>query len=179
MGREREADFYIGDGVPKLPLHKMASQFLDDVLPDETIVELGCGAGFLAEALVGRKYIGIDFSNAMLAKAGERTKNMKFILADLRDTETFKIYKEYRVFILIEVLEHIIADCEIINSIPHGSLVVFSVPSFNSAGHVRCFKNEKEIKDRYSKWLDFEEVKILPIPNYRRNKIFIFKARRR
>jgi len=178
MGKEREADFYIGTFVPKLSYHKMAFQYLEDVPFNETIVELGCGCGYLAELLTGRAYIGIDFSTAVLEKAKERVGDMTFILADLRESRNFEIYKAFRVFVLLEVLEHIIADQAIIASISPGSRVVFSVPSYDSAGHVRCFKNQNEVKERYREWLDFDEVNILPVPLDNR-KLFIFKARRR
>jgi len=144
MGFEREAGFYTGNNYLFSPLYKTAFQYLKDVPIDETIVELGCGCGYLAEFFTDRAYIGIDFSSAVLNKAHKRAGDMMFILADLRDKKNFEFYKEFHVFVLLEMLEHIIADQEIVASIPFDSKVVFSVPDFDSKAHVRWIKNPKK-----------------------------------
>jgi len=99
-----------------------------------------------------------------------------FIFADLRDSKSFGIYQNFHAFVLLEILEHITADWKIIASIPSGSKVVFSVPDFNSKAHVRWFKNQEEVKERYREWLVFGDMTILTKPENK--NLFVFEARR-
>jgi len=175
MGFERDADFYIGNNFLFPPLYQTALQYLKDVPANETIVELGCGCGYLAEFLTDKPYIGIDISNIVLDKARKRAGDMTFILADLRDKKNFEIYKEFHCFVCLEMLEHINADRDVVASIPSNSKVVFSVPDFDSKAHVRWFKDPKEVMDRYGEWLSFEDVTVLLKPGDKR--LFVFNAR--
>jgi len=177
LGEERESDFYTGDNFLFPPLYNTALQYLEDVLPDETIVDLGCGCGYLAELLVGRAYLGIDFCEMALGKVRKRVKEAHLILLDLRNSKNFEVYRDFRVFVALEVLEHIIADREMIASIPFGSKVVFSVPNFDSKAHVRWFENPQVVIDRYDEWLNFEDVTTLSKTVDK--LIFVFNARRK
>ena len=176
MGEEKEASFYTGFNYLFAPLYETAFKYLRDVPFNETIVELGCGCGYLAELIGNRAYIGIDFSRAVLEKARKRAKGSMFIFADLRDSKSFGIYQNFHAFVLLEILEHITADWKIIASIPSGSKVVFSVPDFNSKAHVRWFKNQEKVKERYGEWLAFGDMTILTKPENK--NLFVFEARR-
>ena len=176
MGFERDADFYIGCNFLFPPLYETALQYLQDVPVDETVVELGCGCGYLAKFLTDRPYIGIDISKIALDKARKRAGDMTFILADLRDQKNFEIYKEFHVFVCLEMLEHLNADREVVASIPSNSTVVFSVPNFDSKAHVRWFGGPEEVMNRYSEWLYFNDATVLAKSGHKR--LFVFKAKR-
>jgi len=134
-----------------------------DFLPEDracSIIDLGCGAGNMADILYDKgykNYIGIDFNESNLKVAKERVPRCaeKFILKDLTDKDTWKIYKDKDVFISTEVLEHILDDILVLKSIPSGKLVIISVPNFSHINHVRCFTSEKEVADRYGSMLNF------------------------
>ncbi|MBA7678490.1 Trans-aconitate 2-methyltransferase [subsurface metagenome] len=179
---EKEASFYntASSCPPYSPLYTAALYYLKHVPRGETIVDLGCGPGLMAKLLFdsGRHaYLGIDFSAVLLARARQIVRNANFILADLRSLSTHEIYKKYRVFVLLEVLEHLTDDHLLLASIPSGSQVIFSVPNFDSKAHVRHFFSPDTVITRYSKWLDFSVPIIFPISE--NNKIFLFNTIRR
>jgi len=169
MGREGKSEEYTGKKYlnPKrlkkyLPLYKSAVEYLPAADECETIIDLGCGVGNLAKVLFKKgytKYMGIDFAPTMLEKAKEQVPEVTFILGDLRSKEIYEVFKQYKIFIILETLEHIEKDLDVIKNIPCGSLVIFSVPSFDHKFHVRHFKNIDEIVERFSPFLDFKESK--------------------
>ena len=128
---------------------------------------MGCGAGQLAKLLInkGYKYLkGVDFSKEaiLLAKKNNIQKEHLFEVKNLYDIATYKLNSGYNTVIVCEVLEHL-DDLKILSFIPSGTLVIFSVPNFNSTSHLRFFKSPKDIFDRYEKLLNIisiEEVKI-------------------
>jgi hypothetical protein len=83
------------------------------------------------------------------------------------------IFKNFNtdVYIVLEVLEHIEQDREIISSIMGNKEVIFSVPNFDSFGHVRFFRDENQVKERYD--YEFEELRIQSILLNGRSKIFL------
>jgi len=176
---QRHKDHMVGEKYLKskwfkkyLPLYKSAVEYLPAVDKCGTIIDLGCGVGYLAKVLFEKgytKYIGIDFSSAMLEEAKKQIPKVTFILGDLRSKEIHEFFKQYKIFIILETLEHIEKDLDIIKDISCGSLVVFSVPSFNSRFHVRYFKDIDEIIERFGSFLDFKESKKI-------GKKFLFKC---
>jgi ubiquinone/menaquinone biosynthesis C-methylase UbiE len=65
-----------------------------NIRPNETVLELGCGTGFLTKKLVARHAMvtSIDQSHGMLARAREKVPQGKFIQADIlqyRDMDKF------------------------------------------------------------------------------------------
>lgn len=71
---------------PLLMRRMLALDFLNPILKDRTVLELGCGSAMLAEAIVesgARKYIGIDFSKTAIDGAmhlNNRVDRSKFEL---------------------------------------------------------------------------------------------------
>lgn len=179
---EKEASFYntATSCPPYSPLYTAALHYLKHVPKSETIVDLGCGPGLLAKLLFdsGRHaYLGIDFSAVLLTRARQIVRNANFILADLRSGSTHEIYRKFRVFVLLEVLEHLTNDQTLLASIPSGSQVIFSVPNFDSKAHVRHFLSLDTVITRYNKCLDFSVSIIFSISEH--NKIFLFNTIRR
>lgn len=126
----------------------------------EGIIELGCGSGQLAELLVRKGYnylMGVDFSKVAIDMAYERLKNKDmFLLYDLYDLDLSMM--TFDTVICLETFEHIDGDIEVIEKIPTGKRVIFSVPDFDDPAHVRFFKSNTELVDRYGDC--FEEMNI-------------------
>lgn len=137
---------------PWLPLY----QAVADVIPwsAKTVVDLGCGTGRLA-ALLGdtRDYIGIDFSRASIREAkryATERHRARFRHADLR---TCRIPRG-DAYVTTEVLEHLDDDLGLLRRLRRGATVVLSVPSYNSAAHLRYFSTLGSALDRYAAVLD-------------------------
>lgn len=171
----------------------------------EPVVDLGCASGLLGKLAYDRRYIGIDFSPKMLEYGRELLPAGEFIEKNLTDPDIREIYKDFKNFIIIDVLEHIANDLQVLRMIPEGSLVIVGVPNFNSAAHVRYFSSPKDVRSRYENLLSFKKVavfvpirgklynrailtssfveKIAPdiniIKDISSNRIYLFKAYRR
>ena len=61
-----------------------------------------------------------------------------------------KINLQNNLFICLEVLEHVENDINVIKKMCPKSEFIFSVPNYDSLGHVRLFNNENEIRERYN-----------------------------
>jgi len=57
------------------------------VPPDRAVLEIGCGTGFLLNALAPRKGVGIDFSKEMIRTASNSYPHLDFINANALDYE--------------------------------------------------------------------------------------------
>ncbi len=124
-----------------------------------SLVELGCGTGRLASLLVPkvRAYLGIDFAPACIAEARRFVPDAAFLVADLRNG-----VPEAEVYVANETLEHLDDDLALLRSLPSGSLVILSVPSFDSAAHVRHFPERWQALDRYALALAVDHVEYVP-----------------
>ena len=123
------------------------------------ILEIGCGTGQLAEYLKDEgyiKYVGFDFSAGAIALASRRS-GIKFIQGDARDDSLYKKI-DFNTVICLEVLEHVQHDIEVIEKLPEGTNIIFSIPNFDAPSHVRWFNSEREIKRRYFKHINFHEI---------------------
>lgn len=120
------------------------------------IIDIGCGVGQFANALFDNgftDYLGIDFSKSAIRSAKILNKKNcdKFYVQDISRTDIFE--SGYDVAILLEVLEHVEKDLDIMMKIPKGKLVLFSVPNFDCAQHVRYFNSLSEVLKRYGKYI--------------------------
>jgi len=80
------------------------------VLPDKSVVDFGCGRGFLLEAInVSREdhgeLYGIDYSEEGINKARDRVPQAQFMVGDVSDVPMPDDYFDYAVS--VEVLEHL------------------------------------------------------------------------
>jgi len=177
MGKERDVIFYdtIFKSSEAYSLEtsgydcryaEVYNKSLANLTKDDIILELGCGTGQLAEMIVkgGFNYLqGIDFSPEALKIAKQRV-SADFFLCDLN---LYRFYSDYNTIIATEVFEHIINDLEIIARIKKGTKVIFSVPTFNNAAHVRFFETPETVIERYGSL--FEDYTVITI-----DKIFLF-----
>lgn len=135
------------------------------------ICEMGCGSGQTANMLFDngyRNYIGIDFSSEAIRKAqkANQTFKEKFVCSDVFSYIRTNDFGNKTLFLCFEVLEHIGKDCELLEMLPSGTNIVFSVPSFKSFNHLRTFDTISDIENRY-RMLDIIEHRRLPASKYK------------
>lgn len=122
------------------------------------ILEVGCGTGQLAHYLYDegyKEYRGFDFSEKAIKIALQRV-NLDFFVGNALEESSFA--GVYDTIISTEVLEHIENDRKVLENIPIGKNIIFSVPNFDEVSHVRWFRSEREIKSRYFKLVRIFEI---------------------
>ncbi|MDQ7733395.1 class I SAM-dependent methyltransferase [Halomonas sp. SpR1] len=134
-----------------------------------SVVDIGCGPGQFAEFAIKRlpslNYTGFDYSSVAISQAKNRTKGAEFIEGNAFSSPLLT-ENAADVYILLEVLEHIEKDLDLLGSMPSRASVVFSVPNFDSFGHVRFFLDENEVYDRYNHLFSSLEVKGVILKGY-------------
>ncbi|MAD52456.1 class I SAM-dependent methyltransferase [Idiomarina sp. UBA3162] len=143
----------------------------------ERVIDIGCGPGQFSEYLTDRlptaDYLGLDFSETAINLARKRCPMLSFACEDVRnytsDSGDIKT-----VYIMLEVLEHIDDDINLLKLFPSGANVIFSVPNFDSFGHVRFFKTSNEIKKRYKSV--FRNMNVKEINLSRTSRIYLVNS---
>lgn len=119
------------------------------------ITELGCGTGQFAQLLFDSghtNYVGYDFSETAINIAKEI--NGDFRVQDITD---FVFDENDNFFIALEIFEHT-KDYKIIENIGLGKEIIFTVPDFADAAHVRYFHSVNEIVLRYTNVIKFDFI---------------------
>lgn len=161
MGKEQPTEYYdsiyktskeYNQHYTKSRYYNLWKRVIKNLDQNKTVFEFGCGTGQLAEMLHDNKfvsYFGIDFSEEAIRIAKLiNANNFTFVVGDILnmclpkdvDDEGEKTPQ----IICCETLEHIEKDKEFINRLREvypGSRIVFTVPTFNDAAHVRYFKD--------------------------------------
>jgi SAM-dependent methyltransferase len=147
---------------PYIPLFRKVAELLRQQ-GTRAVLEVGCGSGVLAEMLIagGIAYEGFDFSPVAVEKARSRNALGRFVVGDATDPESYS--RHYDSIVCCEVLEHIDGDLSAIAHWKSGVPVICSVPNFDYESHVRFFRSEAEIKQRYGGLLDIYRIERLPI----------------
>jgi len=178
MKKELGPEYY--DGYSDHPLSPYWVVLYDkaiDLLPDNTdikIAELGCGPGLFAEFLYRkgyRNYWGVDFSESCVEWAIKRVPSYQFEVGNLYDENIQKRFLDYDVFICLETFEHMTNDLAVINAIPKGKEIIFSVPNRDDIAHVRWFQNRQSVIQRYSPIINF--IKGQTVPGINGKKFFL------
>lgn len=148
-----------------IELWKAVTGFLNK---DHYILDVGCGVGQFAaylHSLGFEKYTGIDFSIQALKKASKWVPDYNFLYMDVFHSyfNTFMI-SWMNVYpsdiVCLETLEHVKRDRELINSFS-GNHLIFSVPNFDCASHVRYFKSRQEVEQRYGGLIQIKDYKFI------------------
>lgn len=185
VGQERSAGSY-DDGYRENPNYRLDpdhapwSQLWYWILGrigEELILDLGCGAGHLAELLQRRShpphlYLGVDFSEQALIQARQRAPGYRFILDELPFASERAHRMSYPVVVFSEVLEHIEEDRTSINKLPDGTRILATVPTFDSSGHVRHFLTMGSVCNRYEPLVEFISIGQV-------GRVFVWEGRRR
>ena len=190
MGEEKDADFY-NSVYNHSEKYKRRPELIDyyydvwceginqiknHVSQPKHIIDLGCGPGHFASLLALyldtlEKYEGYDFSETAINMAKSlvgKDDRFNFYQQELREFD-FPKNKDL-VVTMFEFLEHISFDLKLISKIPAGTWIVFSVPSFDSEGHVRWFNSLQEVKNRYEPLMSIENIYIC---NVKKHSIYL------
>lgn len=146
------------------------------------VLDLGCGTGRFASLVLPRtgkslSYTGYDFSPGMIAEARRfnnvapnaarsREGQTNFACLDLRDTGINISARpdEPLVIVCLETLEHLDNDIRLLARLPLEARLIVSVPSFDSAAHVRHFPNIGDALDRYQDVMEIDTWKPVWLP---------------
>ncbi len=142
-----------------LPLFRRVTEIVSQHRPT-AVLEVGCGRGVLAEMLMaaGIPYGGgFDFNSIAVAKAQARNGWDCHFVADAINPRSYA-WPNYDEIVCCEVLEHIERDLDAVRLWPPGTLCVASVPNFDDRTHVRYFRREAEIYERYGSLLDIDRI---------------------
>jgi 2-polyprenyl-3-methyl-5-hydroxy-6-metoxy-1,4-benzoquinol methylase len=130
------------------------------------VLEVGCGVGTFASMLFDRTaigYSGFDFSPVAVATAIRRTgRQDAFRVGDATREESYA--RPYKAIVCTEVLEHIEADRGAVALWRPGTDCICSVPNFDSDTHVRFFKSEGDVRQRYGDLIDIRSIRRIKLP---------------
>ena len=121
-------------------------------LSEGRIIDIGCGPGQVCELAISMRIpylMGIDFSQVAIDKAIERCDIGPFICGDTMNIFPSIEQKDYDTVFICETLEHMKDDLAFIDLIPRGKIVVASLPTFGSGGHVFYIDHEGDLITRY------------------------------
>lgn len=140
----------------------------------KNIIDLGCGPGHFASLFKNEDdvlYTGYDFSVVAIEQAIERNKNNKNITFKVQNLKEIELDKKNNFYTSFEFLEHISFDREILTKLQTKDNILFSVPNYDSKGHVRHYKSFGEIVERYK---DLMEINLIhEIKTNKTNKIYL------
>lgn len=145
------------------PSWQMAMRYLEALDRNTAILEIGCGAGQFASMLFDHgflNYTGFDYAAEGIALAKKNNPNHaeRFFVEDAFQTEF--IEQDYNLVICFEVLEHVQKDLALLQRIRSGTQMLLSVPNFDDPYHVRYFKNEDEVRERYNKVMRISDISV-------------------
>ena len=128
-----------------------------------SVLEVGCGSGTLAQMLIAERisYTGFDFNRLAVERAKRRNGDDRHFFGDATDPASYTA--SYDGIVCCEVLEHIENDLEAVDLWKPGALCICSVPNFDDETHVRLFRHENEVRERYGRLIDIEWIERRPV----------------
>lgn len=125
----------------------------------KSILDIGSGMGQFGQLCQTNNinYKGIDFSE--YAVNYSKSNKVGEEIFECVNAFEYGYDDDVDCYTSHEFLEHIEGDTEILSKLKPNKVIIFSVPSFDDAGHVRMFKDEKSIIDRYSLYISNLQVK--------------------
>lgn len=132
------------------------------------VLEVGCGTGTFAHYLFdkrrGTPYVGFDFSEVAVEKARKRTgRREPFFVGDATKAASYQDL-HYDTIVCTEVLEHLEDDKGVVRQWAAGTHCVCSVPNYDADTHVRHFRSEDEVRERYAELIDIRAIRRLRKP---------------
>lgn len=160
----KQLNYHYTNHIKWFPLMML---IVDRLSSGAEIVDLGCGAGHMAELLYDQGffgYTGLDYSKGMLDVAQNKglPHSFKFIEADLTEDWT-GLVSDYNTVISIELLEHVEQDFAILNQIKPGTRCLLTTTNEPGIEHVRTFSSVGNVHARYYKL--FHDLKIMSFKN--------------
>jgi SAM-dependent methyltransferase len=153
------------EASPYYPLFLAAVDALD-ACGARNVLEVGCGSGTLGQMVISKSidYRGFDYAHTGVEKALRKNPKAKFAWGDATTDAPYA--GPYDTILCCEVLEHIGQDLEVIGRWRSGSNVVCSVPNFDYHTHVRFFRSEDEVSERYGHLIAIESIRRLSKPQW-------------
>ena len=147
-------------------------------ISNPSIIDIGCGPGQIANMLFDHfitNYRGIDYSSKAIAMAIENNPSHRhcFSVDDAYTTSLFRT--PYSIALMLEILEHVKDDLYILQRIRNDTDVIFSVPNFPSATHVRWFSSLDSAASRYKSCINIEQAVTIRLPQSK-NALYLFKG---
>lgn len=200
-----KSEVYNLSNIQKSPYYEVWKQCIRLISKKEKIVDFGCGNGLFAKLCImnGRNYItGYDFSEVAIKKAketnkavevitkskakdGEDTKQIldisdRFFVANITDAKIYK-QNEFDVCVFIEVAEHLQNDLLVFKNIPELTKVIITVPNYDSASHVRQFKDINEAIEYYRPlfFIKEEQCQTVVINEQTKSEIYILSFQKK
>jgi 2-polyprenyl-3-methyl-5-hydroxy-6-metoxy-1,4-benzoquinol methylase len=155
-------DFHCSRHFTESPYYFLWTVITDRILRAKAscVLDIGCGTGQLGGMLAEHgvhRYVGFDFSSERIQIARKLWPFLEFHVADAYNTSLVKEVP-YDCVVCTEFLEHVSDDLGVLQRLRPGTLVLATVPNFDSAAHVRVFENANEVKARYEQVLRAVEV---------------------
>ncbi|KAA3636364.1 MAG: class I SAM-dependent methyltransferase [Calditrichaeota bacterium] len=129
-------------------------------IENPSVLEIGCGLGDIGKMIhdASIPYRGFDFSTVGIEKCKQLCPETNFFVGDAYNIENYQP-EDYNVVIALEVLEHL-DDMQIIRMLPPKTHFIGSIPNHDdNASHLRlCQDPEKDIKERFSRYMDVVEM---------------------
>jgi cyclopropane fatty-acyl-phospholipid synthase-like methyltransferase len=130
---------------------------------DSKVLECGCGTGVFAEMVLdsGMWYRGFDFSAVAITSCSDR------VLPCVWRDSAYSIsawcrWSTFNTVVAIETFEHL-DDLRVIDMIPEGVKVIFSVPNFDSRSHLRTYPPDIDgIQEYYFDRLRINRIITMP-----------------
>ena len=172
MGEKKSQNWYetehkkINFDIFNRGIHLERAEFLSDLICKYnpiSILEFAAGGSILAQRILQKvdnvKYCFNDFSLISLNHAKERLKsdNVSYSSLDFDARYNVLDWNPYDLIICVS-LEHLENDKEILQAIPKGKKVLFSIPNIDAPDHVRVLKTDEEIKERYGSILNITNI---------------------
>ena len=119
----------------------------------KSILDIGSGMGQFGQLCSQNniQYKGIDFSEYAIHHSIKNKDRLELFVCV--DAFQYSYGDKVDCYTSHEFLEHIEEDIKILSKLQSDKLIIFSVPSFDDPGHVRCFKSTEEIIERYSPYI--------------------------
>lgn len=168
---------YSGE-AEQMPYFGMWETCIKWILPNTKIYDFGCGTGQFDDLATRRGIVVVgatDFSATAIRIAKKRNQKIcdVFSCGDLMSRATYG-FGDYSVAVLLEVLEHVEDDMFVLDNIPAGKRVIFSLPSFESESHVRHFPLIEMAEERYGRKIKIIRQKAFCVDQ--RDAIWLFDA---
>ena len=159
------------------PAWKQVLAWIQEI-SNPSIIDIGCGPGQIANMLFDHfitDYRGIDYSSEAIAMAIENNPSHKhrFSVDDAYTTSLFNT--PYSITLMLEILEHVQDDLYILQRIRNNTYVIFSVPNFPSATHVRWFSSLESAASRYKSCINIEQTANIQLPQSK-SALYLFKG---
>jgi len=156
--RKQAQKYFVGNYKRR---NMLVAKLVTELKP-RSIFHFAAAEGQLSRFILERNpqiklYHWTDFSPEAYRISHEHLKyfpNLVMTLLDI-DKDYAKVEWQNYDMVISSSLEHIVHDREIIQSIKPETLVVLSLPSFTSKGHVRFFPNLANILQRYGDLLEW------------------------